>query len=384
MFKYLFIIFISMFIISCSQSDVNTNKNEDIGYLIDAKVSGVQYECNNIQGITKIDGSFNFDYVCDEIVFKIGAITLASIPSSQIPFDNKFFISDIIDNNERNDSNNTSVKNIIRLLQTLDEDMNPENGIHISKTTRNNIQDTSAHKISSPLISETDLENIIKDSDLNRTLVSPIKALVHFEQTLRDNNIHVDTVPPYKPSLQKTLLASSKEDNIFVNIIGEKNTYIYLDGNNTNLKLNKFGIFEDFTLNISGDSNIFYDFNISLKDEHLMSETLQLHILKDREDIEKYDNFSFSASYDINLSEGNTSVFKIKIKDDSEDHNLSLIYKITGNDKDLFDVNSSSKMLYFLNDINNIETRIHKIQIRVSDEADHFIQSGDIDINVIN
>ena len=375
MIKYIYILFTLFLFISCGSQTTSTNSNHT-GYLVDAKVSGVQYECGNTKGITAIDGSFTFNYSCDDIVFKIGSITLASMKISNVPDDHIFYITDITQRSNRNDTNNTSVINIIRLLQTLDDDSNPDNGIQITKEIRNNITYNIPNDISLTNISENDLKNIIIDANLTKELVTPVRALVHFEQTLRDDNIYVDTVPPYKPYLDDTFLATSK-DSIELNLYGERGTTIYLNGINTNKILDKNGKYTSFELNTSNIKNTFKDFNITLVDNSgKVSEVLNISIFKDTDDLGNKDQFT-SAS--INMDSNNTLIYDINITDNSTDYNLSLVYNIEGNNSELFDINNTNGILYFKS--NPISGKTYNLNISVSDLAGHTM-NRDINITV--
>jgi len=376
MIKYIYTLFLSLIFISCG-SETTSNNTNHTGYLVDAKVSGVQYECGDTKGITASNGSFAFNYSCDDIVFKIGSITLASMKISNVPSNHIFYITDITQRSNRNDTNNTSVINIIRLLQTLDDDSNPDNGIHITKSVRDNITHNITHNVSSSNINENDLKSIVQDANLTRQLVNPVRALVHFEQTLRDDNIYVDTVPPYKPYLDNTFLSTSRE-SIELNLYGERGTTIYLNGINTNKILDKNGKYTNFELNTSQNNNIFRDFNITLVDDsntsHDTSKALNLHIFRDTDDIDNKDTFPPST---ITINSASKIVYNdLNITDNSEDYNLSLVYKIDGQDKDLFDINSTTLSFKQNPSIGN-----YFINLKVSDLANHQI-SRDINITV--
>lgn len=375
MIKYFYTLTLSLLFISCGSNTTSSSTNHT-GYLVDANVSGVQYECGDSKGITANDGSFTFNYSCNDIVFKIGSITLASMKISNVPDDHIFYITDITQRSNRNDTNNTSVKNIIRLLQTLDDDSNPDNGIQITKEIRDNITNNIYDNVSSNNISENDLKSIVQDANLTKELVSPTKALVHFEQILRDNNISVDTVPPYKPYLDHTILATSS--NITkININGEKNTKIYLNGVYTNKNLDPYGEFNIFELNTSNIKNTFKDFYISLVDNSgKISEVLTMHIFKDTEDLGSKINFQQLST--ISIDSPSRIVYDINITDNSTDYNLSLVYNISGKDKKLFDINTTSGVLHFKSDS---EIGNYNINVNVSDFAGHTI-NRDINITV--
>ncbi len=377
MIKFIFLVLAILIFSSCGTSSTKAKSysSNQIGYLVDANVSGVEYYCDNIQGITKNDGSFIFNYSCNDIVFKIGTITLATMKISNVKDDHIFYITDITQRSSRADTNNTAVKNISRLLQTLDDDSNPENGINITQSIRDNIRNNFSKEIQSDNISEDDLENIIKDANLTKELVSPIRALVHLEQTLRDHNISVDTVPPYIPYIDNEILATNN-DITTININGEKNTKIYLDGIYTDKNLSSDGKYKNFDLNTSHDKNTFKSFNITLVDDtNKTSKGLILNIFKDTDDLGNKDTFPPNS---ITINSSTNIVYNdLNITDNSTDYNLSLVYTISGKDKDLFDINSTT--LYFKN--NPTSGKTYYINLTISDLANHQ-KSQDINITV--
>jgi hypothetical protein len=376
MIKFIFLVLTILIFSSCDSSSTKAKSysTNQIGYLVDANVSGVEYYCDDLNGLTASDGSFIFNYSCDDIAFKIGSITLATMKISNVKDDHIFYITDITQRSSRADTNNTAVKNISRLLQTLDDDSNPENGINITQSVRDNITNNLSYEIQSTNISETDLENIIKDANLTKELVSPIRALVHVEQILRDHNISADTVPPYIPYVDNEILATNN-DITTINLNGEKNTKIYLDGIYTNKTLSSEGKYKNFELNTSHDKNTFRSFNITLVDDtNKMSKALVLNMFKDTDDLGNKDTFPPS---DITINSSTNIVYNdLNITDNSTDYNLSLVYTISGKDKDLFDINSTT--LYFKS---NPLPNTYYINLTISDLANHQI-SKDINITV--
>jgi hypothetical protein len=379
MIHYLVLILTIVFLSACSSSSsksTNISQN-NTGYLIDSAVSGVEYYCNNISGITDNNGSFSFNNSCNDIVFKIGSITLASMKVSNVNPDHKFYMTDITQRSIRSDTNNTAVKNISRLLQTLDEDSNPENGIHITSNIRENIKNNLSFEVISSNVNEQDLKNIILDAGLDKELVTALKALVHVEQTLRSNNIYVDTVQPYPPFLSNNIFATDNDITV-IDINGEKNTKIYLNGIDTNQTINENGIYKNFEIDTSNSKNTFRDFNISLRDStNKESDIYNLEIFKDTDDLDNKSAFNLLNS--LIIVSPNTFVYDINITDNSTDYNLSIEYEITGNNKDLFDINSTTGILSFKDP--SIATNIYTINVSVSDLANHTI-SKDITITV--
>lgn len=160
----------SILLVGCSSN--NSSSNNLTGYLVDSAVSGVSYTTATISGTTDSSGAFN--YASGETVtFSVGSITIGSIAS--IPTDGKVMPQDIA--GIARTQQNTAVTNIAQLLQSLDDDANPANGISITEATRNslnatfNIQSASSNEINSAVTAA------------GKTLVSSTAALAHLAST---------------------------------------------------------------------------------------------------------------------------------------------------------------------------------------------------------
>lgn len=126
----LLIVFVYFFLTSCggggssSNPDNNTANTVLSGRFIDSAVEGIRYQTATRSGTTDATGSFQFLYG-ETVSFFVGDIPLGSaLGSARItPID---LVAGAFD------TSNQQVVNIIRFLQSLDGDGNPENGIQIS------------------------------------------------------------------------------------------------------------------------------------------------------------------------------------------------------------------------------------------------------------
>ncbi len=104
-----------------STSSVDTRGT---GYYIDSAVQGINYECGGINGVTDKDGKFTFETGKD-CEFKVADVSLRKVKASAL-------------------SNNISViennVTVARFLQSIDNDGNATNGIHIEKDTIDSIK----------------------------------------------------------------------------------------------------------------------------------------------------------------------------------------------------------------------------------------------------
>ena len=96
-----------------STNDVKTGT----AYYLDSAVAGVNYKCGNREGITGVDGSFTFEEG-EGCTFYLGDIKLRDMDKAQLIDGAKIVEEDI---------------KVATLLQTLDSDGNPDNGITIKE-----------------------------------------------------------------------------------------------------------------------------------------------------------------------------------------------------------------------------------------------------------
>jgi len=147
--------------------------------VIDSAVEGLEYQCSGDIGYTKSDGSM----VCyfTPIGFKIGEIKVGVI--KKVPGDGIILPQDIL-NISRSDIDNDNVKKLTILLQTLDEDNNPDNGIKLSK------KDVQKLNIFIDL-QKTSLEDFKETIEalLEKDTVDENKALNHLYNSMKKYNI---------------------------------------------------------------------------------------------------------------------------------------------------------------------------------------------------
>ncbi len=138
---YLFIGLIAMAGVSCisdtGDEDGSVLFSADVkaGVFIDSPVEGLVYTTGTQTGIT--DSAGIYQYRDGEVIaFSVGSIPLGSATAGK-----RLSPIDIVDGAV--DETDPTVINICRLLQSLDIDRNPGNGITISAAVRNHIKETS-------------------------------------------------------------------------------------------------------------------------------------------------------------------------------------------------------------------------------------------------
>ena len=83
MYHIALLLFITIFFTSCgsgggSSSTSTSTTVQRQGFLVDSAVSGVEYTCNDIIGVTGENGEFTYTDSC-QVVFKLGNILSFSI-----------------------------------------------------------------------------------------------------------------------------------------------------------------------------------------------------------------------------------------------------------------------------------------------------------------
>lgn len=151
--------------------DDGNNTKAQTGVFVDSPVAGISYETKTQSGVTSAFGEYNY-LPGEKVTFFIGDLKFPPVTASGIVTP-----ADIAEDNE------TLQTNILQILQTLDADGDPSNGITIR-------EDAADHFIGAELnlaeeSFDTEVAGILKNIDENLDLVDEDKANEHFGQTLR-------------------------------------------------------------------------------------------------------------------------------------------------------------------------------------------------------
>ena len=131
---------LALFVLSACSRGSNDDRHTLTGYLVDSPVSGVRYSTATQSGLTGSDGAFLYE-AGETVTFSLGDTTLGSSQGKNqlslfdlfpgaTPLIGNNALSEAIYSKEVNPFQ--KVMNLAVLLQTLDEDGNPDNGIKIS------------------------------------------------------------------------------------------------------------------------------------------------------------------------------------------------------------------------------------------------------------
>ena len=236
-----------------SSSD-NTSPTSTVkeAQLIDSAIQGVDYTTNSLSGITDESGTFQYNSTDTTITFKVGSLTLADFNLSKLNSDNKLLPADIFDVNRTNTTDSNMLK-FIRVVQSLDNDNNPDNGILIDDNTKGflatdiNIKDANLSQLQTIMTKANKtlkLERASREhykTTLSSMGVSPQFApfvtvwetngttTSHYNISFNDRNITIPTNPNYVYNYTVDW-GDGKSD---LNVTGDKSHIYTADGNYT-------------------------------------------------------------------------------------------------------------------------------------------------------
>lgn len=156
------------------------------GRFLDGAVAGLAYETATQSGLTGSDGSFN--YLANEsVTFSLGDIVLPAVTGSDIITPLDIFSSQSIED--------TRVQNLLRLLQTLDVDANPDNGIVLSDAASQSATGLSVD-FASPSFDSQVVNLVANSGSSNTSLIDTESALEHFMSTLIAEEVSLQPQAP--------------------------------------------------------------------------------------------------------------------------------------------------------------------------------------------
>jgi len=174
-----------LFACSSGGGDSTTAPTTQTGVFIDSPVIGIGYKTETLSGVTSPNGEY--EYLPGETVtFFIGDLELPPTLATGTVTP--------LDLAATQDTSDSTVVNIIRLLQTLDKDGNPDNGITITETAITNATQVDFSLDTASFESSTAVDALINNAGLDTpvsALISTVDAIANFEQGL-DESFSVD------------------------------------------------------------------------------------------------------------------------------------------------------------------------------------------------
>lgn len=259
-----------IFLFACESDNSNNDDipdNINTGYFIDSPVSGLSYKTETLSGMTNDSGEFSFRHA-ETIQFSIGDTLLPVTAATNMvtPFD--IFNTD--------DINHTGLVNLCRLLQSLDVDGDPSNGITIAQQAH--LSATGLNIDFESTTFDIDVTNLVANSgSVNTQLISNYQAMSHLStslglaldiiledtESLTDGSLPEEPLPeeplPEEPLAEEPLAEEPlPEEPVHIN------PYLYstLSGP-VSANINSYSIAFTFTLHNGSDVPFIYDFSCS-------------------------------------------------------------------------------------------------------------------------
>ncbi|MEC8259230.1 MAG: hypothetical protein VX032_02325, partial [SAR324 cluster bacterium] len=170
----------------CS-STTSTSGAENTGVFVDSAVAGVTYTTSSgFSGTTNSSGEFSYRSG-DTASFSIGDINLGSVTASAVLTP--------VEVMGASGTADPKVINLARLLQTLDSDGDPTNGIEITSATSNTLKSKSLN-FNVAVDTFTNDSTIAQiQTTIGRTLTSATAALNHLHTTLNSRSLSSKVSP---------------------------------------------------------------------------------------------------------------------------------------------------------------------------------------------
>ena len=149
-----------------------------MGVFLDSAVEGLNYATTTQTGITNNSGEFIYQ-LNETVMFSIGNIQFPEVLANSIMTPLDIYVTDNI--------NQVSVVNMLRLLQSLDEDGEPENGIKVPAIAHD-LADNLKVDFSSSEFDNQVADLIVMSGGINQQLITAEDAIYHFENTLNALN----------------------------------------------------------------------------------------------------------------------------------------------------------------------------------------------------
>jgi len=176
----------SLFLASCGggssnpktpvANDPGSNDSVLVGVFVDSPVGGISFNTESRSGVTNAAGEFSY-LAGEQVTFAIGLAKLPSVVAAPR-------VSPVDMAASSNNPADTTT-NIARLLQSLDQDGNPDNGITIPQNATASATQLNFDVEIDEFEKDTDVINLVANSgSVNTTLISSVAAIKHLSATL--------------------------------------------------------------------------------------------------------------------------------------------------------------------------------------------------------
>ena len=236
----------------------------ETGRFIDSPVEGIEFQTQSQSGFTNANGEFQFRSG-ETVVFKIGSLIIGQSNAKGVVTPIDLVPGADADNSPES---NPQVVKILQILQTLDSDGDPGNGISISQETRDASEeifdpDTNFQVID--LTSSPQIEAWVLESTGDTEIVSVEEAVNEFRVSL--DEIEGDTL-----TLGGSLVGLETNEQISISL--NQNEILTLDSNGSFNFVDKFSEGDDYAVvildqpevtqcEISNSNGVFSSLNIA-------------------------------------------------------------------------------------------------------------------------
>jgi len=166
----------ALLVLGACANDSGTATTDRTGQFLDSAVYGLNYQTASVSGTTDIDGNFSYQ-TGESIQFSIGEIALPEVPAaSTMTALNVFDTDDVF---------STAVVNLNRLLQSLDANGDPSDGIDLTQLDVSATEGLNLN-FNRPDFADSVTNLVANSGSVTTTLVPATQASAHFQQTLAD------------------------------------------------------------------------------------------------------------------------------------------------------------------------------------------------------
>ena len=177
---------LSLTVVGCGSGGGGGSSDSDgsdvlTGTFVDSKVANVDYATESQSGTTNADGEFQYKEG-EKVEFSIGGIELPSASGKEVVTPLDMSSDGTLDN---------QAVNVARLLQTLDENGDPSDGINVSDDTKEAAKGVALDFSKSKTEFETDASNnLLSGNNINSgNLVAESDAKEHLSNTLAEEGV---------------------------------------------------------------------------------------------------------------------------------------------------------------------------------------------------
>ncbi|MCF6331206.1 MAG: cadherin domain-containing protein [Sulfurimonas sp.] len=342
----LLFLFTILFFTGCSDRDNNDKSTEPAvtthtGYLVDNLVGGVSYSTDSFSGLTDSNGTFSYTSDDTNIIFYIGDLQISDFNLSNMNSDGFVLPSDMV-GVDRNNTRNTTGIRILQVLQSLDDDGNPDNGIIITQEIRDAL--TTAVDLFDPNVPLVDIQTIL--ASLGKTLVSEEEVVEHYEKILRDNfGINVDTISPLFTS-SASVSVDENQTSALTLIATDSSTITYSisTADSDSFDINSSSGVVSFKVLPDYETKTSYTFIATATDEagNKATQSIAIAIL----DVNEYIGYApvITSSASVSVNENQTSALSITATDANGE---TITYSISGGDWASFNIDASTGVVTF-------------------------------------